>query len=262
MTSADRSLFAASFQHAGVAAAYAHRPPYPPAVFDLLTSLVVGSPRVVLDLGAGEGALARPLASLVDRVDALEISAAMVAAGRARSGGDLPVWHVTAVESQSLDGPFGLATAGASLHWMDWPRTFAVLGRVLAPGAVLAVVEQSYHRLPWQEALVPVIARYSRNQAYDRGFSLPAELARQGHWEIIGRHDTPPTPFVQDVAAYIEQFHSTSSLAREIMPADEARAFDAAIEGLVRDHVLPDGTLSLPTIATVVWGRPVRPGPE
>jgi SAM-dependent methyltransferase len=250
------SPLAASFQHHGVAAAYAHRPPYPPAVFELLADLVTGAPRTVLDLGAGEGALARPLASRVDRVDAVEISAAMVAAGRDRPGGDRSnlIWHVTAVESLDLPGPYGLATAGASLHWMDWPRTFEVLGRVLAPGAMLAVVEQSYHRLPWQDALIEVIVRHSRNQAYDRGFSLPTELARRGHWEIIGRHETPPTEFVQDVGAYIEQFHSTSSLARELMPAEEARAFDTAIEALVDDYRRPDGTLSLPTTATVVWG--------
>src|SRR5205823_213389 len=32
---------AAAFQDAGVAAAYQHRPPYPPAVFDILATLVV-----------------------------------------------------------------------------------------------------------------------------------------------------------------------------------------------------------------------------
>ncbi|GIF50988.1 methyltransferase family protein [Asanoa ferruginea] len=250
------SPLAASFQHTGVAAAYAHRPPYPAAVFDLLADLVTGSPRTVLDLGAGEGALARPLASRVDRVDAVEISAAMVAAGRARPGGDRSnlFWHVTAVESLALPGPYGLATAGASLHWMDWPQTFAVLRRVLAPGAVLAVVEQSYHRLPWHDGLLEVIARHSRNQSYDRGFSLVDELARRGHWRIIGRHETPPTEFSQAVGAYIEQFHSTSSLARELMPAAEALAFDTAVEALVSDYQRPDGTLALPTTATVVWG--------
>jgi SAM-dependent methyltransferase len=257
MTSPDGTALATSFQHAGVAAAYAHRPPYPPAVFDLLAGLVpADAPRAVLDLGAGEGALARPLASLVDRVDAVEISPAMVATGRDRPGGDRSnlAWHVTAVEDLALAGPYGLATAGASMHWMDWPRTFEVLRRVLAPGAVLAVVEQSYHRLPWQDALLEVIARHSRNQAYDRGFSLPAELARRGHWEIIGRQETPPTAFSQDVTDYIEQFHSTSSLARELMPAEEAHAFDAAVEAVVRDYRRPDGTLALPTTATVVWG--------
>lgn len=257
VTNPDRSTLAASFRHAGVATAYAHRPPYTQQVFDLLVELVAG-PRLVLDLGAGDGALARPLAALVDRVDAVEISAAMVAAGRARPGGDRPnlVWHVSAAEEMPLPGPYGLATAGASLHWMDWPTTFARLARMLAPGAVLAVVDQSYHDVPWRDALLEVIVRHSRNPSYDRTFSLPDELARRGHWEVLGRQETPPAPFAQDVRSYIEQFHSTSSLARELMPAEEARAFDAAIEAVVSDHVRADGTLPLHTSTTVVWGRP------
>lgn len=48
-------------------------------VFDMLDALIAGEPRVVLDIGAGDGALARPLADRVDRVDrvdAVEISQA------------------------------------------------------------------------------------------------------------------------------------------------------------------------------------------
>ena len=79
----DRRDLAATFRHAGVAKAYEHRPPYPPEVFDVLTGLITDQPRTVLDLGAGEGALARPMAALVDQVDAIDISAAMVAAAGA-----------------------------------------------------------------------------------------------------------------------------------------------------------------------------------
>ena len=48
---------AAAFQDADVAAAYQHRPPYPPAVFDILATLVVDQPRHVLDVGCGTGFL-------------------------------------------------------------------------------------------------------------------------------------------------------------------------------------------------------------
>ena len=70
-----------------MARAYRHRPPYPDEVFGVLDGLITGRPRTVLDLGAGEGALARPLAGRADHVDALDISAAMVAEGRGRPGG-------------------------------------------------------------------------------------------------------------------------------------------------------------------------------
>jgi 2-polyprenyl-3-methyl-5-hydroxy-6-metoxy-1,4-benzoquinol methylase len=60
-----------TFQHAGVATAYACRPPYPAGVIDFLGQLATATPRQVLDIGAGDGALARPLAERVDRVDAV-----------------------------------------------------------------------------------------------------------------------------------------------------------------------------------------------
>jgi hypothetical protein len=56
------------------------------------------------------------------------------------------------------------------------------------------------------------------------------------------------------VADYIEQFHSTASLARELMPAAEAAAFDRAVAGLVRAYAT-DGVLDLPVAADVTWGR-------
>jgi hypothetical protein len=64
--SAERDELAATFRHPGVAGAYRHRPPYPADVFDILERIITDRPRRVLDIGAGEGALARPLADRVD----------------------------------------------------------------------------------------------------------------------------------------------------------------------------------------------------
>ncbi|MBV9278962.1 MAG: class I SAM-dependent methyltransferase, partial [Chloroflexi bacterium] len=47
-------------------------------------------PRVVLDAGCGTGDVARPLAPLVDRVDAVDISAGMIERGRRLPGGENP----------------------------------------------------------------------------------------------------------------------------------------------------------------------------
>jgi 2-polyprenyl-3-methyl-5-hydroxy-6-metoxy-1,4-benzoquinol methylase len=72
---------AEAFSYPGVASAYRYRPPYPEMVFDVLTGLITDAPSTVLDLGAGEGALARPLAARVAQVDAVDISAALVGHG-------------------------------------------------------------------------------------------------------------------------------------------------------------------------------------
>lgn len=248
----DRRDLASSFQDSDVAAAYAHRPPYPEEVFDVLESLLVGTPRTLLDLGAGEGSLARPMAARVDLVDAVEISPAMVAAGRAAPGGDRANlrWHVQAAETMTVEGPYALATAGESLHWMDPEPTFEQLRRVLRPGAVLAVVERRHHRTPWHEELREVIVRYTRNPGYDPEFSLTDELQRRGLFAISGRHETAAVPFRQQMGDYVEYFHSTSSLARRLMAPEEAEAFRADVARAVGRT----GVLDLEVSAHIVWG--------
>jgi SAM-dependent methyltransferase len=246
---------AASFTHPGVADAYQHRPPYPARVFDILTGLVAGRPRRVLDLGAGEGALARPLARRVDQVDALDISPVMVAAGRRRPGGDHANlrWIVGAAETAALDGPYGLVTAGASLHWMSWPQTLGRVAQVMTSGAVLAIVEHNHARPPWQPGLTEIVVRHSRSRDYDPGFSLDAALSEAGLLTVAGREITAPELFRQPVEEYVEQFHSRASLARELMPAPEAEQFDRSVTDLVRPYAR-DGVLDLPVVAELCWG--------
>jgi predicted TPR repeat methyltransferase len=71
--------YSAMFRDQSVADAYPHRPPYPAAVFDTLAELITDTPRAILDVGCGTGDIARPLVARVDRVDAVDISAAMIA---------------------------------------------------------------------------------------------------------------------------------------------------------------------------------------
>jgi ubiquinone/menaquinone biosynthesis C-methylase UbiE len=249
---------AAAFTDEAVASAYQHRPPYPPQVFDILEQLILDRPRHVLDVGAGEGAIARPLAARVDRVDALDISAAMLAAGASRPGGRQPGlrWLLGAAETAELDGPYALVTAGASLHWTTWDITLARLSRVLTRSGVLAIVDQSYQELPWQSELISIIVRHSRSRDYVPGFSLPAELAARGLLQITGHALTGPVSFRQPVTHYVEQFHSTASLARTWMPAAESAAFGRAVAAVVAPYAV-DGMLELTVTASLSWGRPL-----
>jgi ubiquinone/menaquinone biosynthesis C-methylase UbiE len=254
-----RDELAASFADPAVARAYRHRPPYPPEVLDVLERLITDRPRHVLDIGAGEGALARPLAARVDQVDALDISPAMLAAGAGRPGGTRPNlrWILGAAQSAELGGPYALVTAGASLHWMPWGRTLARLAGVMTEHAFLVIVEHGYDNEPWREELTEIIVRHSRNPGYEPGFSLPGELSARGFLEIAGQATTAPAPFRQTVADYVEHFHSTASLARRLMPAAESAAFDRAVERMVGGHAVA-GALKLTVTAHLTWGRPVR----
>ncbi|GAA1649596.1 hypothetical protein GCM10009828_093490 [Actinoplanes couchii] len=254
---AGRTELADSFRHPGVAAAYVFRPPYPAEVFDLLTSLAGESGRV-LDIGAGDGEIARPLAERVEHVDAVEISPAMIAAGKQRPGGDRENlrWLAQAAETMTVTGPYSLVTAGASLHWMNGQVTLRRLAQVLSPRGVLAVVDQKYHDLPWAAELTPVIGRYSRNPAYNPGFSVTDRLSEQHLLDIRGQHHTAPMVLRQSVHDYVEQFFSTASLARELMTDAEATRFADEVTAVVDGYAAADGTLLVTTVASVVWGSP------
>lgn len=244
------------FTHPGVAHAYQHRPPYSAELFDLLEQIITDRPRTVLDVGAGEGALARPLARRVDHVDALDASAAMVEAGRRRPGGRAPNlrWIVGAAESAELGGPYSLVTAGASLHWMSWTRTLTRLAAKMTDSAFLAIIDHGHHDLPWSAELTEVLVRHSRSADYDPAFSLIGTLCADGLFEIAGSAMTVPMSFRQPLASYIEQFHSTSSLARELMSAEESAAFDREVADIVWPYAV-DGILDLRAVAHLTWGR-------
>jgi SAM-dependent methyltransferase len=232
---AERDALAATFRHPGVAGAYRHRPPYPAEVFDVLERIITDRPRRVLDIGAGEGALARPLAERVDHVDAVDISA-VVREGRRRPGGTRPNlrWIIGATGTAPLDGPYALVTAGASLHWMSWQPTLTRLAAAMTQHAFLAIIEHGHRNLPWRAELTEVIVRHSRSRGYDPAFSLVDALGKAGLLELAGRAETTPIVVRQSVTDYVEHFHSTASLARELMTADEAAAFGHAVEDLVR----------------------------
>jgi SAM-dependent methyltransferase len=258
---ARRARLATAFTHPGVADAYQHRPPYPAEVFEILVQLITDEPRRVLDLGTGEGAIARPLAGRVEHVDALDISAAMIEAGRCRPGGRQHNlrWIAGAAETAALGGPYALVTAGASLHWMSWEPTLARLAPAMTGRAFLAIVDQDHRQLPWSSALNQVIARHSRSASYDPRFRLADELSARGLLEIAGRRSTAPVPFRQPVEDYIEHFHSTSSLAREWMTVQESAAFDRDVAEVVRSRTA-DGVVELDVTAHLVWGR-ITAGP-
>jgi SAM-dependent methyltransferase len=247
---------AQSFTYPGVAEAYQYRPPYPDEVFDLLVGLITDRPSRMLDLGAGEGALARPLASRVDQVDAVDPSTAMIEVGRLRPGGAAANlrWILGSAEDAELDGPYSLITAGASLHWMLPKPTMSRLAEVMTAGAYLAAVGHGHRDVPWEAQLDDVIRRHSRNQQYDSSYSPPEELAAAGLFEIAGKAATAPVTFRQSIPHYIEYLHSTSSLARELMPGQEAADFDRAVEEVVSPYA-SDGILSMTIVADLTWGR-------
>ena len=259
------------FADADVARAYRQRAPYSEETFTILERLVV-EPRTVLDVGAGNGALARCMVRFARRVDAVDPSVAMIEEGRRLPGGDDPRlrWIAGTAEDAPLEPPYGLITAGQSLHWMDHARVLPRFAAALAPGARLAILEtddgehplpemtqifERYSELTHHTDLPEMLSAISRPKRVGCRHGSDAALEASGGWFVQeGEERTAAVSLRRSVDEYVEFLHSTRTLAR-VRLGDRADRVDAD----VRDLFARNGMSSIErqVVGVVVWGRPV-----
>jgi len=138
-----------------LAESYAARPSYPDAVVEHLVRLAGVRGRVV-DLGAGTGALALPLAAKGLSVCAVEPASRMLEVLDASAGAlglRVQTLHAAA-ESTSLPGNgFDLAVVADAVHWLDPELAGAEISRLLDDGGGCAVVEVHLADTPFLRAL-------------------------------------------------------------------------------------------------------------
>jgi SAM-dependent methyltransferase len=259
-----RPEYADAFKLDSVARAYHRRPPYPAGVVDALRSLMGDDGGAVLDAGCGTGELARALVDGAGRVDAVDVSQAMIDEGRRQERGDHPHlrWVCARLEDADLRPPYALAVAGDSLHWMDWEVALPRLHDTLRPGAWLAIVQRGWGTGAPEET--ELLRRYSviqDYQPYDLGRELVTRGLFRGQDHVRFAGTWRPT-----IEEYVESRHSQAGCAREPMGADRAAEFDRELTDLLR-RLATDGRLrtrgahlDLPFTAQVGWGRPLRGG--
>jgi SAM-dependent methyltransferase len=176
-----------------------------------------------LDVGCGEGMLARRLARRVPRVAGIDQDAASIELARRQDQDGRIDW----ICGDFLTHPFapasfGMITSVAALHHMDARAAFDRMSRLLAPGGTLAIVGLARSRLPadlpWEAAAVVA----------NLGYRLTRTC-----WEQPSPTVWPP-PF-----SYAEM----DALARQALPGVRYRR-----------HLLWRYSL--------IWVKPARPEPE
>lgn len=250
--------YAAQFGDDEVAAAYRHRPPYPPEAFAIVESLLGQHPRCVLELGAGTGDFTIGLASRVDTLIAVEPSRPMLKRALDREGAVAAhvEWLAMAAEDYTFDRLYSAVVAAEAFHWLDWHSVLRRVAESLVPNGLLILVERALAEpLPWEPELRALIREYSTNRDYV-AYDTATELEARGLITVGGRAQTETVAYRQSVDGYIESFHSRNGFSRARLQAGRAQEFDDKLKALVRRYC-PGDTLRLPVQARIVWGRPV-----
>ncbi len=262
-----RFKYSSIFQDESVVRAYRYRPQYPADTFALLSDLLpeICVPRTVLDAGCGTGFVARPLAPLVDRVDAVDFSAAAIREGRRLPGGDHPGlrWIEGPIEMAAVDPPYCLITAGASMHWFDWDVVFPRFARLLTADGLFVAVGMKHERPDWmREELGPALARFSMNKAFApySAAGILAELAEQGLFRLMGSAQTDTIEWRQPIGEWVESIHARNGFSRDRMDPRAAAEADALFAEIATRHAdSGDGMITHRYAGRLLWGRPLQP---
>lgn len=139
---------------------YDARPAYPAQLIDALADLAGALPARVLEVGAGVGHVALPLAARGFEVTAVEPARAMLdqlELRAAREGLAVEALHGTSEALPCTAARFELAVIADALHFLDAALTGAELQRVLAPRGALAIVLCELGDTPFMRALVQLM---------------------------------------------------------------------------------------------------------
>ena len=245
------------FELPSLAERYGARPSYPQGLFPHLAALAGGQDGIVLDAGCGTGDVARRLAPLVARVDAVDRSVAMLEQARRQGRAGNIRWIAAAIEAAPLEPPYTLVTAGESVHWFEWERVLPLFVQVLVADGLLALLERQWLPEPLTRRFAAVYQRHSANRDFV-ALDPVEELERRGFFARVGEAHFGPERWTPTLDEFLACHHSQGGFAIEKM--DDATGFDQELAAIVSESVpVRAGRLQLEVTATAVWGRPLAP---
>jgi SAM-dependent methyltransferase len=220
------------------------RPGYPDQLFELLERCGLGAGTRVLEIGPGTGQATLPLLDRGASVVAVEPGPAMAARLRERVAGRPCTVVVSDLETAHLTGPFHLAVAATSFHWVDPVVGLDKLAGLVPSGGWLAVWWNVFrdvgpHDAEFAALLQPIARRFQtaeRVVAITTALDEPArraEIERAGHFEVTAtpRFDWSITHDGPSLRALFASFSDWSTLPEP----DRSKALDD-VGAIVDDH--------------------------
>lgn len=267
MTETDGSEFDA------IAAEYDRvRPSYPEALVDAACDrarLTPGSR--VLEIGCGTGKLTEMLAARGLRIDAVDPGARLVEEARRRVGDGRVDFHLGRFEDVELSpGSFAAAFSGTAFHWVDPTVGWRKVAEVLAPGGVLALLQnglpalvREFDRSVWQA--VPDAEAWPATDPFD--VWSEAEARREdvsALWSWLVRYElrdagapvlfgdvrmlTVPVPFEKTAESYLALVATSSTYLR--FDADQRAALEQSARDLFQSIGGVDRSVDFATLVT------------
>lgn len=238
----------ATFKATEVVDLYGHRPPYAPGVYERVIAYSPSADRL-LDLGCGEGKIARPMTAFFGHVTAVDPSANMIDLGRSLDKGRAEnlQWIVATAEEAPLAGRFDTVTFASSIHWMDPARLFPKLGKHLSEHHLLAIIAgDTAFEPPWQDGWRRFLAKWVPEVTGEPLDSERWHASRTKHLDyvdVLQIDSFVSEPFQQTVDDFILCQHSRDTFALSKL-GSRRRAFHDELEALLRPHANADGVLT------------------
>ena len=235
-----------------------NRPQYPQRLLSKLGELLPNRPLQVVDLGCGTGistrAIAKVLASKVD-ITGIDLSKDMLRRAEEDTSEEAPIrYEVGAAEALSIgDGMVDLIFVGQALHWFDRIAFYTEARRILKPGGVVAIAQNTRN---WRKSKLAAdyeafyekyLPNFSRSE---REFDVASELDNL-EWVESALEFEEEWSRPMKIATFLGMAQSSSKVTQAL----DISGWDngiAELSTMARRHIDDDGFIVLPYISVMI----------